>query len=140
MFISDIKTNRYAKNCIIYLAVTVFCLVFSIVYLQFSYGVSSNYMKCLALIPLVLGFLINWIVYKIKKVSFSNGVNKLYNAGILALIVGSAVQGSFDIAGAYSNFIKCYLIIRGLLYSFSSNFTDYSSNKESVLRHFLFKY
>ena len=87
--ISEITIKRTIK---VYIGITIFCLIFSIIYLSLSFGVISYFMKYLSLIPLLLGVLIYFIISKLNikksRISFN-----LYNAAVYTLTVGSMTQG-----------------------------------------------
>ncbi len=96
--------SNYIKKWIIpYLFLTLLCLIFSLIYAQFSHGVSSPHMTYLFLYPLTLGNLVGIILYcfiKTSKDCFWSA--HLYHTGVVALILGSLLRGVFDIAGTAS--------------------------------------
>lgn len=51
----ELRTRR--KILVRYAAVTIFCLIVSVVYNHFSHGIHSFWMRCLALWPLIFGVL-----------------------------------------------------------------------------------
>jgi len=104
--LSDIKTSRTLKT---WLAVTLFCLLFSLVYEYFSFGVISWYMCLLSLIPLLLGVLPSL---------FFGDMGRLWNDGVLCLIAGSALQGILEIYGTDSPY-PVWFLIAGLLLLFT---------------------
>lgn len=105
--ISEITIKRTIK---VYIGITIFCLIFSIIYLSLSFGVISYFMKYLSLIPLLLGVLIYFIISKLNikksRISFN-----LYNAAVYTLTVGSMTQGILEICGGHSFYTKAYLIL-----------------------------
>ncbi len=107
--ILDIK-----RNIIKYIFFTIFILVFGQIYEHFSFGVISNYMIYAFLIPLILGLLINTIIYFIKIVPSKMG-SCLYNNGIITLTVGSILRGVLDIYGTTNMYLKIYLYAGVLL-------------------------
>lgn len=87
----------------IYAGITAFCFVFYLVYNHFSHGVHSDYMTYLFVWPLSLG-----VVQKLIRLAFpglpgpSENSSDLWNAGLAACIVSSALLGIFEIAGTSS--------------------------------------
>ena len=114
--ILDIK-----RTIIKYIFFTIFILVFGQIYEHFSFGVISNYMIYAFLIPLILGLLINTIIYFTKIVPSKTG-SCLYNNGIITLTVGSILRGVLDIYGTTNMYLKIYLyagvllIIAGIIF------------------------
>lgn len=114
--ILDIK-----RTIIKYIFFTIFILVFGQIYEHFSFGVISNYMIYAFLIPLILGLLINTIIYFTKIVPGKMG-SCLYNNGIITLTVGSILRGVLDIYGTTNVYLKIYLyagvllIIAGIIF------------------------
>ena len=107
--ILDIK-----RTIIKYIFFTIFILVFGQIYEHFSFGVISNYMIYAFLIPLILGLLINTIIYFTKIVPSKMG-SWLYNNGIITLTVGSILRGVLDIYGTTNMYLKIYLYAGVLL-------------------------
>lgn len=68
-------------------------------------------MKYLSLIPFVLGVIVYFILGKIKNIEFNKLSHNLYNYAIIALIIGSTIQGVLEICGAASNYTIIYLIV-----------------------------
>ena len=102
--LSDIRKNRSLQ---IWLGVTLFCLLFSVIYESCSFGVISWYMCGLFLIPLVMGV--------IPSLFFQN-LGRLWNDGILCLIAGSALQGILEIYGTDSRY-PVWFLYAGLILS-----------------------
>ena len=107
--ILDIK-----RTIIKYIFFTIFILAFGQIYEHFSFGVISNYMIYAFLIPLILGLLINTIIYFTKIVPSKMG-SCLYNNGIITLTVGSILRGVLDIYGTTNMYLKIYLYAGVLL-------------------------
>lgn len=102
------------RTIIKYIFFTIFILVFGQIYEHFSFGVISNYMIYAFLIPLILGLLINTIIYFTKIVPRKMG-SCLYNNGIITLTVGSILRGVLDIYGTTNIYLKIYLYAGVLL-------------------------
>ena len=127
LFTLDIKKLREQGK--IYIIVTLTCILFSIIYESFSHGVISNFMIFSFVVPLVFGVGINYMFYffKIKKLP-SRIQNKIYNAGIATLTIGSIMEGVLQIYGTTNSKIYVYLVVGTVLlftsiisYSFFKN-------------------
>lgn len=92
------------------MVISAFCLIFALVYEHFSHGVTSLYMVCAFLIPLLGGFLVNLIIESAGFVIPGKWSSNLYNSGIAALTVGSLVKGALDIYGTTNHLTIIYLI------------------------------
>ena len=106
----DIKKSK--KEMIKYLFISIFFLIFSIVYESFSHDVYSNYMMYAFVIPLILGTLIYGIIYifELNK-SFNEFGMKLYNSSIITFTLGSIMKGVLEIYGTTNKLTIIYLII-----------------------------
>lgn len=111
--VSVIKKN---KPVIIWLGITLFCILFAFIYELFSFGVYSKSMIYMFLYPLLLGVLPSYYL----KLSF----NRLWNDGILLLTGSSLLVGVFEIYGTtsmytmYLKYLGITCLILGLLYQF----------------------
>jgi len=96
---------------LIYLCITLFCGLFSAVYEYFSFGVFSNYMIFLYMIPLLTGVLPYAAVGLIKILPCpSQTSQKVYNCGVATLALGCCIKGVLEIYGTSSIYIKFYWI------------------------------
>jgi len=106
------RSFKTLKTAVIYLGVTVFCVVFDRVYALFGHGVESNAMLFMFLYPLLGGFvpfLLLWLLYKnIEKNLFYRASLNIYHSGIALLTVGSVLDGIVEIAGASSVYIPYF--------------------------------
>lgn len=130
MYTLDTK-KTLKKSIIVYIFITIFCIIFNYIYSIFGHGIKSIYMMYSFIIPLILGVVVFLILYKINlynRISFN-----LYNAGIATLIIGSILKGIFSIAGTDINYYIYYfitgiiLIIISIIYIFT-NKKDNCSN------------
>ena len=105
------------KAFIIYIVTTVFCLVFFIIYNIFSHDVTSPFMTFLFAWPLLLGVLPCGIllIFKLENLYPNRITANLYNSGVAALTVSSAMRGVFDIAGTSSIHQSILMVISFLL-------------------------
>lgn len=100
------------------MVISAFCLVFAFIYEHFSHGVTSLFMMCAFLIPLLGGFLVNLIIESARLGIPGKWSSNLYNSGIAALTVGSVVKGALDIYGTTNHLTIIYLIA-GLVFIFA---------------------
>ena len=110
--ILDIK-----KQFIINLISSIFLLLFSIIYAQFSHGVSSNYMTFAFLIPLIMGFIPISLIPFHKKISKKS--NFFLQASIITLSLGSILMGVLEIYGTTNSLVNYYFPIGFILLGIS---------------------
>ncbi|MCC8192754.1 MAG: hypothetical protein LIO41_06935 [Ruminococcus sp.] len=108
MYTSDTDRKRAAKTSLIYLIISLVCVLFGAVYEYFSHEVYSYYMLYAFMIPLVGGTLVYLYIFLSrlpvpKKASFN-----LYNSGIAALCVGCIFNGVLEIYGTTNSLISVY--------------------------------
>ena len=114
-FVSDIKKNH---SFLVWLGITVFCIVFSAIYEYFSFGVFSAAMVLIFLPPFLFGMIPSLIT--------GRDMGRLWNDGVLCLIVGSMCTGIFDIYGTtsvwpqYIMIVGCILMILQLFFRWMS--------------------
>ena len=108
---------------------SIFCIIFSFVYLKFSFGVVSYFMKYVFLIPTILGVLVYFILDKIQFVQSNKVSFNLYNAAIVTLTLGSVVQGIFEICGAESRYTIVYGVV-GILFIIIAGINTLIKNKK----------
>ena len=113
MFISDIK-RKYLLRMTVLLGVSLFCVLFSGVYGQFSHGVSSFFMTFLFLPSLADG-LIQLLMFLLRKRSFLRLEDNLLHGGTAALTFGFLLRGIFEIAGTDSPYLAVYFLL-GILF------------------------
>lgn len=107
------------RNVAVYGAVTVFCILFFLVYDRFSHGVRSPYMTFLFCWPLCLGLLPSVISCASAKIREQGIISaNLYHSGTAALTVSSLLRGIFEIAGTTSDYQR-WLMTAGWLLLFS---------------------
>ena len=99
-------SNKY-KNTIIWLAISLFTLVFSLVYELFSFGVISLSMILMFLYPLILGAIPSYFLEKNNK----NGLHRLYVDGVIILTIRSLIYGILEIYGTTTIYTKYYLLV-----------------------------
>ena len=88
-----------------YLGVSAFCLVFFLIYDQFSHGVRSPYMTWLFLWPLMLGAVPCLLLALFPSVRGPGLLSRrLWRAGVAAATVSSLLRGILEIAGTDSQY------------------------------------
>lgn len=99
------EKDKSARWVLLYLGVTVFSLVFFLVYERFSHGVRSPYMTWLFAWPMVFGFLPALVYWRFRVIPRQGRLSaNLYHSGVAALTVSSMLRGIFEIAGTYSDY------------------------------------
>ncbi len=104
------------KPVIVYLFISLFCLIFSIVYLRFSHGVTSPYMQFLCLIPFLLG-LLPALILSLSGCRLNALSLVFYRCAVATLTLGSLVRGILDIYGTASGYLSVYPVLSVLLFS-----------------------
>ena len=106
-------SNRAQKTTVVYGGVTLFVIIFSIVYHQFSHEVTSFYMTWAALFPFVLGFVPFLLCEVLHPASMPRRLTyNLINAGVETVTLFSLMKGAFEIADKWTN-VPLYLMICG---------------------------
>ena len=102
------------RTVVVYLFVTLFCVLFSAVYEYFSHEVYSYFMLYAFVFPLAGGALpfVSMAFYG-KSLPGRIACN-LYHSGIAALTVGSLFQGVLDIYGTTNRLALVYWIAGAL--------------------------
>lgn len=118
MYTSDIDMTRkkYAKKSVVYLFISLFCILFGAVYELYSHEVYSYHMIYAFVFPLVGGTLLFSILGLIKiRICSGTFARNFYHSGVATLTVGSIVQGILDIYGT-TNMLTCWYWRIGLLF------------------------
>lgn len=105
----DGQLRRNRRAAVTYLVAAVFCLVFSLIYAQYSHGVSSPFMTWLFLIPLLGGGATFAIATVAGRPPFGRVAFNAYNSGVATLTVASALAGIFEIAGTASGLLAGFV-------------------------------
>lgn len=99
-----------------YLPVTLFCLLFFLIYDRFSHGVRSPYMTWLFLWPFALGLLPGLALRLFSRLPRQGRLSAdLYHPGVAAVTVSSLLRGIFDIAGTASDYQAWLMIFGGAM-------------------------
>ena len=117
LFTSDMRKtpDLHWKTIFLYLAATMFCIVFGAIYESFSHGVYSFFMIYAFLFPLAGGMIPLFLMQRccLPKPSFAAGA--LYHAGIATATVGSIVSGVLEIYGTTNSLTIIYWLAGILL-------------------------
>ena len=109
-------TDDYKKNARIYIFITMFVFIFSYIYEIFSHDVYSLYMMLSPLIPLILGVLVNYILYFINtNLKISNLNSNIHNSIVIALTLYCILNGVLEIFGTTNSLVYLYIYISILL-------------------------
>ena len=96
--------NIIKKRTIKYLLLTIFVLIFSLIYEHFSFGVISNYMVFAFIFPLC-GLVINFIMLVIKSKRVGEFQASLFDMSMLTFTLGCIIQGIIEIYGTTNSLI-----------------------------------
>ncbi len=108
--------TTYKKTPVVYLLISILCLIIFVIYSKFSHGVSSPFMTYLFGWPLLLGLTPAMLYVIFPKLRRPDRVSfNIYNSGVAALTVSSLLKGIFDIAGNNSRY-QIYLMITGFVF------------------------
>ncbi len=132
LYTSDTDQRRISAAAV-WLALSVICLIFSIVYECFSHDVISLNMLSIFAYPLLLECIPSFILSK-KKLKLPCQV---WRDGTIVLMLGALLSGIFEIYGTTSDFTVLYfiagsiLLAAGLIYDiFQYRSLGSSSSKE----------
>lgn len=103
MSTSDIRIGR--KNIVSYIGISLFCILFTVIYEHFSYGEYSWYMRGMFLYPLLGGAGASLIFFK-KNVNCWSV--RLWNSAVAVLTCGCLIHGIIAISGRSSEYDWCY--------------------------------
>ena len=104
---------------LIYLAVTLFTLVFGMIYEIFSHGVFNNYMIFAFCVPLFGGLAPYYLAYLFSSKVSCKAVRYSHHSAIVLLTLYSVLHGVFDIYGTSSNLIIWYAVFSAIFALFS---------------------
>ena len=118
MYTLDIR-KKYKKTFIVYIGITLFCILFNAIYEQFSYGESSPYMRFMFAVPAIGGiipFFISYLISITHKFTLwkSRVAYNLWNCAIAILISGCLVTGIIEISGRICDYSIIYWIGGGV--------------------------
>lgn len=111
-------------NKIIYLCISIFVLIFSIIYEYFSHGVYSYFMIGAFLVPLIFGVVGSIFFKKISYLSIN-----FYHSFIATLTMFCICKGFLDIYGTTNSLVFVYLVISCILLLLIIIFKGYGKNE-----------
>lgn len=100
LFMLDIKKIKYK-----YLIITISCIVFNLIYLQFANGLNSNYLNYMFIVP--------FVTFIIDNIFFSNDYLLCF---VITIILALTLEGIFEIAGTSSNYTQYYYFLAGIIF------------------------
>jgi hypothetical protein len=99
------------ETSVIFLAISLLCIIINWIYGRYSHGVHSNYMTFMFGYPLLGGAAVYLFIGALSKAWLpGRSTINIYNSGIATLTVGSALSGVFDIAGTSSPYQLVFMI------------------------------
>jgi hypothetical protein len=105
------------KTVVVFLGLTIFCVVVDHVYAAFGHRVRSPSMNFMFLFPFLGGALPFFVLNLVKpgyiKKTFSRIAFNLYNSGLATLTIASLLQGIVEIAGTGSEWIPLFPVAGG---------------------------
>lgn len=115
MFTSDIdriQNIRHIRNSFIcYIAISLFLFVFYKVYISFSYGMDSYYMRYMFLISLIGGLIECIILIACHKNNYRPRSSfNMWNSGLALIVTGCLIEGIVSISGRYTDAEIAYIM------------------------------
>ena len=111
------------KSVKTWLGISLFCMVFSLIYEMFSFGVLSLSMLSVFAYPLFLGALVCFLV--------KGNIGRFYNDGVLLLSFASLINGILEIYGSDTPYTR-YMILLGIALMVVQLFLNYRKNKMAI--------
>ena len=107
----DTKQNQIhlRKTAFIYLGISIFCIIFTLIYEHYSYGEHSIYMRSMFLFPLIAGTLLSLLAhYKGLETTLKRRSYNLWNSGIAIFSNGCLIRGIINISGRFTEYDTIY--------------------------------
>ncbi len=116
MSTSDIdRMKNMVWTGVLYLFISIFCILFGAVYEYFSYEVYSYFMLYAFVFPLVGGALPFFGLAFFRMPTPNRVSRNLYHSGIAALTIGSLFKGALEIYGTTNRLVSVYWMF-GILF------------------------
>jgi hypothetical protein len=112
----DAKRKSFTRTTVTYVAIALFCGLFSAVYLHFSYGQSSPFLVWLFVPPLFLGALPAFLAGKYAKKLPLMAARRIWNSAVATLTTGFLVRAVINISGRYTDYDGLYWVLAGALF------------------------
>lgn len=108
---STLLQQTCKKTTLVYLLTAAFCIVFCMIYEQFSYGEHADCMRLMFLLPLLGGAVpFGILAYSRGWRGLSRVGYNLWNSGIAVLSSGCLIKGIIEISGRTSDYDMFYWI------------------------------
>ena len=118
--VTDIQKKRFCISSVVYLCITLFCVIFNIIYTYFSYGMTSTHMKYMFLFPLLLGCIPSILLVITKMYRYITRITfNMWNAGCATFITGCIVVGIITNSGRNTDVFFIYCTIGAVMIIFS---------------------
>lgn len=91
-----------------YICISLFCILFTVIYEHFSYGEYSWYMRGMFVYPLLGGAGASLIFFKKNANCWSV---RLWNSAVAVLTCGSLIHGIIAVSGRSSEYDWCYYAV-----------------------------
>ena len=104
--------RRMRRALITGTSLALFCVVFTLIYEQFSHGATSSHMRCMFLMPLVgcaLPALVG-LVTPLHRLVCRPAFN-LWNSGMAVWTVGCLFRGIVNISGRFTDLDRIYWVL-----------------------------
>lgn len=97
------------KTALFYFGISIFCIIFTLIYEHYSYGEHSTYMRAMFLFPLIGGTLLSLLAYdKGFTKTLGRRSYNLWNSGIAIFINGCLIRGIINISGRFTEYDGLY--------------------------------
>ncbi len=103
--------RRMFRSLLVGGSISLLCVIFTVIYEQFSHGATSPYMRCMFLMPLVgcvLPAAVGYFTHlhrPVSRVAFN-----LWNSGLAVWTVGCLFRGIVNISGRYTDLDRIYWV------------------------------
>lgn len=107
--------SRYKKAISWYSGISIFCLLFPVIYERFSFGEHSNYMRGMALAP-IIALTSYTLAFKFFQNLFEKRLTyQLFNASVATVVFGCLIKGIIEVSGRSTDFEKPYWFVAAVL-------------------------
>lgn len=115
MFTSDIDRNnniKHIRNSLIgYVLISLFLIAFYKIYISFSYGQDSYYMRYMFLVSLIGGLIEVTILLVCHKNNYRPRSSfNMWNSGLALIVSGCLIEGIVSISGRYTDAEEAYFM------------------------------
>lgn len=108
----EASRRRMKRSMIVGASLTLFCIVFTVIYEQFSHGAVSSYMRSMFWMPLVGCTLPALLCFFTPLHRFVGRMAfNLWNSGLAVWVVGCLFRGIVNISGRYTSLDTPYWVI-----------------------------